>query len=1469
MTERNKGVDFYNRLSEATSEGVDVGYRWFKEQDLLKDLMIRHDGDINAAIASTPGEIERAKYESGPLNTAEILGNPAFWHNFYEDIESTGKDAYNVHHFMMYINPGTNEKSAAGKYRGIYDGLIHEIMSTNAIANDPRVVDAQYGQFSHRVAARDYLTDLLYSSAPALVKESLVEIFPDDFSEHKPGLKESVESALNEWEAKGVLPGSIRPLISRSSVMTPERQVKMVRALADYTAQKLQDPFLDAPKLEKFYLKRLKENAMLQANLYQGETDIVDLINEFQHLPYLIEEAVDNDMEQPEELLDVVEEEVLLPALVSALYKPASLFWNEYFEEGGERKNVAEALDAFLSHYLGSEFMGEQDEQDMSKVSQKYFNEWLFPKIRAHFFDITKIYADIEFFRHNSGTESPAYLYLHQVEGIKELMRNDGGILADEPGTGKTLILALSALNSIERESEVTNAQGRVLIVANKTVINNWEEEMKIHLRTDRFDVVNLNSPPSPNYDGQRLDADTVLPKRLKAFEHALAEGRDKKQLCMVHYDIFRNPRFKKLLEEYGFDVLIVDEVHNVKSRDIEIVERLQNDMDKEKGSEARRTRGLYQFIYQNPDMRVYFASATPYVKELAEPLVMANLINPDRFDHKSILNLAESNEGSYTALRSIMIRRRKKEVADLPEKTTRFVPIGLDGLETSDQEMFKETAAELLNKAGQNGFARFYSVWALESQAKMGWLTEEAAKLTKNGRKVVIFTPFVTESGKYTSPMSTMSIANKLKESGVKNVGILDGSLDLRERSRRQEQFRLPSSEERGLDVIVGNYQTAGESITLCSPDNNATEVILFVCPNTVANLVQAVDRIHRFGQIRDVTIHVPFVTNDILSRSEGTYDERIVSQLYRELAQFEQVIDGLFFVEPVDLYQDIVQRERVSAALDMDPQEILRQVSEKPVLESEWEIEAVVRHRQEQSLLAGYEFGDDMHNVDGDIDYSMVSDASDPDVKFYFQEMARYKLLTHEEEIELFKKIEGGEQAFDVLEKYPDLDPDMRADILHKVHDAKLAREVLINSNQRLVTWVAAKHNGRGLDFLDLIQEGNLGLMKALDKYDVHKINTKNGRPYKLSTYATWWVRQSITRAIENQSSTIRIPVYRQQKTRELAKVAGSAGVDLSQNPDVFALAELMETTPEDIEGILTDISIQPASLDMTTGEDGDPSLFDFVPDPNQNVEDEVIAGYDSKELRKRVHKVMNDLLDGREIDILRRRSQQTLEEVGAKHGITRERVRQIQAKAEKRLKSSPQLVNIWRHYYKGELVPSFSIEGRDPERILSGEDKEPIGRIEPLEEAIFTLPRFQARVAYRKLYLRLPDEQIAHEFDDVPVARVNMLFARARLKLWETLPMAGHKSSEYLKDRLRYFPQLNPAYMEELFRVYGDKLSDKDRDIVTNYFGFSNSSGLFSTREVAKRVKLSPKETRRRFLESLRTIEEEIEKVDKSIS
>lgn len=287
----------------------------------------------------------------------------------------------------------------------------------------------------------------------------------------------------------------------------------------------------------------------------------------------------------------------------------------------------------------------------------------------------------------------------------------------------------------------------------------------------------------------------------------------------------------------------------------------------------------------------------------------------------------------------------------------------------------------------------------------------------------------------------------------------------------------------------------------------------------------------------------------------------------------------------------------------------------------------------------------GEEDFNID--LESATYDEVADDSVKLYLREIGKIPLLTAEEEYELAQKIINGTEK-----------------------EKKRAKDKMAESNMRLVVSIAKRYSGRGLDFLDLIQEGNTGLLRAVEKFDPDK-------GFKFSTYATWWIRQAITRAIADQARTIRIPVHMVETINKVLRTQRRLTQELNREPSTEEIAKAMGMEPEKIEYVMK-IKQDIASLDASVGRDGeddDSSLGDFIEDEDRVSPEDSAA---TQLLKEQIASILQTLTD-REQKIIKMRfgigggKSHTLEEVGAEFSVTRERIRQIEAKALAKLRKN----------------------------------------------------------------------------------------------------------------------------------------------------------------------------------------------------
>jgi len=298
-----------------------------------------------------------------------------------------------------------------------------------------------------------------------------------------------------------------------------------------------------------------------------------------------------------------------------------------------------------------------------------------------------------------------------------------------------------------------------------------------------------------------------------------------------------------------------------------------------------------------------------------------------------------------------------------------------------------------------------------------------------------------------------------------------------------------------------------------------------------------------------------------------------------------------------------------------------------------------------------------------------------ADP-VKDYLKQIGKVALLNAEQEVELAKRIEAGLFAEERLNAGTKIDPKHKRELWWIAQDGKKAKNHLLEANLRLVVSLAKRYTGRGMLFLDLIQEGNLGLIRAVEKFDYTK-------GYKFSTYATWWIRQAITRAMADQARTIRIPVHMVEVINKLARVQRQMLQDLGREPTPEELAKELDMTPEKVVEVQK-YGREPISLHTPLGEDGDSEFGDLIEDSEAVVPADAVS---FTLLQEQLHSVL-DTLSEREAGVVSMRfgltdgQPKTLDEIGKVYGVTRERIRQIESKTMSKLRH-PSRSQVLRDY------------------------------------------------------------------------------------------------------------------------------------------------------------------------------------------
>jgi RNA polymerase primary sigma factor len=363
------------------------------------------------------------------------------------------------------------------------------------------------------------------------------------------------------------------------------------------------------------------------------------------------------------------------------------------------------------------------------------------------------------------------------------------------------------------------------------------------------------------------------------------------------------------------------------------------------------------------------------------------------------------------------------------------------------------------------------------------------------------------------------------------------------------------------------------------------------------------------------------------------------------------------------VEEVKDLIARGKESGALTSEEIGVALVAAELPP-ES---MDAVLRLIADEGIQI-------VDNTDEELDEEVAARAddeaarsaatSDP-VRMYLKEIGRVPLLTAAEEVDLAKRVEAGLFASEKLTTQPDLPMDFERELELIERQGQLAKKRLIEANLRLVVSIAKRYVGRGMLFLDLIQEGNLGLIRAVEKFDYTK-------GYKFSTYATWWIRQAITRAIADQARTIRIPVHMVETINKLIRIQRQLLQDLGREPTPEEIGAEMEMPPERVREIQK-LAQEPVSLETPIGEEDDSNLGDFIEDSDaivpvdaasfillQEQLDAILHSLSERE--KKVIQLRFGLTDGHP---------HTLEEVGKEFGVTRERIRQIESKTLSKLR------------------------------------------------------------------------------------------------------------------------------------------------------------------------------------------------------
>ncbi|MBR7829767.1 RNA polymerase sigma factor [Actinospica sp. MGRD01-02] len=341
----------------------------------------------------------------------------------------------------------------------------------------------------------------------------------------------------------------------------------------------------------------------------------------------------------------------------------------------------------------------------------------------------------------------------------------------------------------------------------------------------------------------------------------------------------------------------------------------------------------------------------------------------------------------------------------------------------------------------------------------------------------------------------------------------------------------------------------------------------------------------------------------------------------------------------------------------------------------EPEAEAEGKTAGKDEEDKEEGFVLSDDDEDDAPAQQVASAGATADP-VKDYLKQIGKVPLLNAEQEVELAKRIEAGLFAEEKLNSGDQMDPRFRNELEIIAEDGRRAKNHLLEANLRLVVSLAKRYTGRGMLFLDLIQEGNLGLIRAVEKFDYTK-------GYKFSTYATWWIRQAITRAMADQARTIRIPVHMVEVINKLARVQRQMLQDLGREPTPEELAKELDMTPEKVIEVQK-YGREPISLHTPLGEDGDSEFGDLIEDSEAVVPADAVS---FTLLQEQLHSVL-DTLSEREAGVVSMRfgltdgQPKTLDEIGKVYGVTRERIRQIESKTMSKLRH-PSRSQVLRDY------------------------------------------------------------------------------------------------------------------------------------------------------------------------------------------
>lgn len=386
---------------------------------------------------------------------------------------------------------------------------------------------------------------------------------------------------------------------------------------------------------------------------------------------------------------------------------------------------------------------------------------------------------------------------------------------------------------------------------------------------------------------------------------------------------------------------------------------------------------------------------------------------------------------------------------------------------------------------------------------------------------------------------------------------------------------------------------------------------------------------------------------------------------------ADEEDAVEDVDVIDPADAVEEDVEIEDVEVEVEV---EVEADAEETDTEDAETEAAPAAAEAESEDEV-GFTVSD-ADDDDAPAQQVVTAGATADPVKDYLKQIGKVALLNAEQEVELAKRIEAGLFAEEKLAAAEPLEPKLRRELEWIANDGRRAKNHLLEANLRLVVSLAKRYTGRGMLFLDLIQEGNLGLIRAVEKFDYTK-------GYKFSTYATWWIRQAITRAMADQARTIRIPVHMVEVINKLARVQRQMLQDLGREPTPEELAKELDMTPEKVVEVQK-YGREPISLHTPLGEDGDSEFGDLIEDSEAVVPADAVS---FTLLQEQLHQVL-DTLSEREAGVVSMRfgltdgQPKTLDEIGKVYGVTRERIRQIESKTMSKLRH-PSRSQVLRDY------------------------------------------------------------------------------------------------------------------------------------------------------------------------------------------